>query len=151
MNNNIKRHRLLSILSKMYYELELVESQNIAVNFEELMTKLNCDKEKLLRISSPLFNDKEIEFYNTNNIQGLFATNKGVSSYELKKYVKLNKNILFNEIKNWVQITIPVVSLILTMLIFIFSELKLERKDQRNDELENRVHQLEKKLLDSDY
>jgi len=71
------------------------------------------------------------------------VTPKGVASFSTRKYPLENEKLLFKRIKNWVQIFIPVLSLVLTIIILGVSEYRLKNKEQESKELKLRINDLE--------
>jgi hypothetical protein len=130
MNINKKRHELLSILSQRLVNIDIKVSNNLAIgiSFAELASSLNCTQEYLRKIASRLFEEKEIDLYDVK-FKGLFCTEKGLASFLDKKYLYLQETKIFDRFKNWIQVLIPVLSLLFTIIIFTKSESKLRKVD----------------------
>ena len=88
MNSNIRRHQLLKILTERYQKGFQPGEKIIGVSWDELKTKMECTLDKLLEISAPLYEEKEVEDYVAYGIKGLLITTRGISSstteFELK-------------------------------------------------------------------
>jgi hypothetical protein len=116
MNVNIERHKLLKILSEHFIDIELGVSEDniLGIDFKKLYILLKCDYKKLKIISSELYTYDEIGFYDNKelNTVGLYIKPNGITAYSNKKY----KNIFYSRVKNilkdFVQIVIPILSLI---------------------------------------
>lgn len=147
MNNNIRRHRLLEILTHLYLK---PEEEVIGVSWDELKSKMNCSFEKIVEISSPLYDEKEVDDYDTYGIKGLYVTRKGVSSYTTKKYKRENTKLIFESAKNWVQTTIPLLSILIAFYALVTSDNKMNRRDNVIDSLKVRLERVEKRIIDLD-
>jgi hypothetical protein len=126
MTLNNKRHKLLEFLSnhKNNVKLKRTQSIGIGVSYEEIYKELNCKDVDLQLITAELYSSDEIGFFNAYNIVGLYATEKGVASFSNKKYRRLNNAFIKNSIKDLVQIIIPVLSLVITILVIINNDSK---------------------------
>ncbi len=118
MNINLKRHNLLGILFKPRSEWEINKAENIAIGvpFDKICNELNCQKDELPLITSELFSSDEIGPQNTHGIVGLCAKPKGLTAYSNKKYKRLNNARIKNNLKDFVQIIIPVFALVVAIL-----------------------------------
>lgn len=125
MNNNIKRHRLLNILTEQHVNLELGKTGNniLGVPFEALYRELKCNDSELRRLSSVLLVNQEVGYYDVSDITGLYATEKGIASFTDKKYINENRNRIKSNLKDIVQIIIPILSL---AIAFMALTLKIE-------------------------
>lgn len=150
MNSNIRRHRLLKILTDTYLKGIQPREKVIGISWDELKNKTNCTLEKLIEISAPLYDEKEIDDYDTYGIKGLYVTIKGVSSYTTKKYKKENTKLIFKAAKNWVQTIIPLLSLLIAFYALLTSEYRMKTRDNVIDSLKFRLDGLEKRIIDLD-
>ena len=149
MNYNIKRHQLLSLLShqKTLSELSDVDFSDNPNSFEiqlscvNILEKLKINSYELNILIKELIENKEIDYYYwiDEDKRGLFATSKGISSFANKNYLKIKKKNKTYNIKDIVQILIPVLSLMATILVIYINYVKTEK-------LENHIIQLEKQL-----
>ena len=126
----LDQHKLLKLLSNQFVEWDKTHTGTVAVPFDTICKELNCNKEQLHIITAQLFSEKEVGLYNVSGVEGLYIDKAGLSSYAGKKYLKEKKTKYFDEIKNWVQVTIPVLSLLLAILIFIRSNDTLTKQDK---------------------
>ena len=118
MKFNIKRHRTLKILSKNRVLDDIGESNNktlLGVSFDEIQSKLGYDRKKCELVFSALYENEEVE-YTDMGIKGLFLTRKGLVSFSDKKYIKENNKIIIGWLRNFVQIVIPVLALVIAVL-----------------------------------
>ena len=142
MNNNLNRHRLLKILSDQYIKANLGQGR-MGVSWDELAKKMGCSLEQLLEICATLFAEEEVDKHDAYDVKGIYAKMKGVSSYTNRKYKKENNKLIFDEIKNWVQILIPVLSLIVTLYVVISSERRIETKNIEFNKVNERLKSIE--------
>lgn len=149
MNFNRKRHKVLGLLSKsrIQFDSGKIESDfKLGVSFEELQKELKCDLNTCELIYSTLYYEKEVEHTDTA-VYGLFSTQKGLTSYSEKKYLKENEKLIVNYLRNFVQIVIPILSLIVAILALT---LKLdnvkEETDRKIEHLKKTIDEQEKIL-----
>jgi hypothetical protein len=145
MNLNLKKHNLLELLSKQSVNFDLGKTTNFSVSITIILKKLDINEFLLYPIISELIVNKEIDYYFWNEIEkkGLFATPLGVSSYSNKKYKKLFFSNIRNNSKDLVQIIIPIVSLLITLLIVKDNLSKESKYNTQVKELKERIEKLE--------
>jgi hypothetical protein len=145
MNLNLKRHNLLELLSKQSIDFDLNKTTDFSVSVSLILKKLNISEFFLNTIISELNINKEIDYYFWNDIEkkGLFVTPLGVSSYSNKKYKKLFCSNVRNNLKDFVQIIIPIVSLLITLLIDRDNLSKELKYNTQVKELKERIERLE--------
>ena len=144
MNINKKRHELLSLLYKKRADAELRRSDNIiGVSFEEIEKSLNLTQDELLIVTSELIELEEISFHDASGIKGLFCSKKGATSFANKKYLRANNARIKNDIKDIVQIIIPVLSLIITVMVIALNS---SEKTKEIKAIEQKVELLEKQI-----
>jgi hypothetical protein len=150
MKSNLKRHRLLKILAdKRIKGIQPGNQPVIGVSWDELASKLNCSLDKILEISAPLIEEKEIDKYYAYGILGAYATPKGVSSYATEKYKRENTKQIFEALKNWVQTIVPLLSLLIAFYALVVSEARTKTKDIELNKYKIKLEELEKKVLDN--
>ena len=90
MNIDAKRHKLLELLSKQRKDVELKKATYnvLGVTFEKIYEELKIDSDELYSITSDLYSSEEIAYHNAHDIVGLFAKDKGVTSFVNEKYKK---------------------------------------------------------------
>lgn len=150
MKNNLRRHRLLEILKDKYFNQIQPGEKVIGVSWDDLMTKLNCTLDKLIEISSPLYDEKEIDNYDAYGVKGVFIKMKGVSSYTTEKYKRENTRLIFEAAKNWVQTIIPLLSLLIAIYALIISENRIKIRDNEIIKFKIRIEELESEVIDID-
>lgn len=145
MNLNLKRHNLLEILSKQSIDFDLHKTTDFSVSSNTILKKLNINELFLNSIISELNINKEIDYYFWNDIEkkGLFVTPLGVSSYSNKKYKKLFYLNIKNNLKDFVQIIIPILSLLITLLVVKDNLSKESKFNTQVKELKERIESLE--------
>jgi len=140
MNYNLKRHKLLYILStqKTLKELKGINNSDENIYIEKHLSYLYILK--VLKVSGyelnilmkELTENNEIDYYlwNDEDKRGLFATSKGLTSFANKKYIKLFWDNIINNSKSVVQIFIPILSLIIAYLAITT---KLDNKKKQDE------------------
>ena len=144
MNLELKRHKLLGILSKQRNDLELekAEYNALGVPFEKIYTELNCNEDELKLITSELYTADEIGYHDAYDIVGVFAKDNGLSAFANKKYSRIYWKRISDLTKNAVQIVIPILSL---LIAFIALTIKI---DTLNKSTENKIDNLEKQVIE---
>lgn len=148
MNKNLKRHKLLGLLSSQYVKVKSKHESILGVDFETLEQSLKCTREQLIELSSTLITEEEIDYHDAYSVKGLYAKPKGVSSYSIKKYKLENEKITFDRIRNWVQTSIPIISLLITISTIISSEQRITQKQNELIRSENKVEKLDLKVIE---
>jgi len=131
MMMNLRKHKLLAILSKQYILSEIGESENgeIGLNDDIIIKELKMSKYKYQLIKQSLLDSEEVKRHNPKYILGLHATLKGVASFNDKKYTKAFFDDLINILKNFVQIVIPILSL---LIAYYAIQLKISEVNNHN-------------------
>jgi hypothetical protein len=112
---NTKRHKTLSLLSHSFIKFnsgQIDSDFKFGVSFKDLQSELKCDRNKLETIIGTLYLNKEVEYTDTAVI-GLASTLNGFNSFTNEKYLKENRKIIINLLKDFVQIVIPVLALLI--------------------------------------
>jgi len=156
MNLNLKRHKLLGLLSDQRIGVELEkEGYNVlGVTFVVILKHLDCNKDELQLITSELYTSDEIGYHDVGNGSGLFAKDNGLTSFSNEKYVKLNNKIIKNNIKDFVQIIIPILSLIVAILAISIkinslnsrTEKEIKAIEQKQELILEKIDKLEKPI-----
>lgn len=119
MRNNRKKHKTLKFLSDNFIELNSSTTKNpnfqFGKSFEDIESELKLDKLSCEKVYARLELEEEVGVIDTK-IKGLHLTQKGLDSYVSKKYLLENENIILSWFKVFVQIFIPIVSLIIALL-----------------------------------
>jgi hypothetical protein len=142
MNFNRKRHKVLELLSKSRIQFDSGRTEpnfKLGVSFDDLKKELECDLDTCELIYSKLYYEKEVEYTDTS-VKGLFSTQKGLTSFSEKKYLKENEKIIVNYLRNFVQIAVPILSLTVAILAI---SLKINNAKEDTD---NKIMILKKKL-----
>ncbi|GGE22950.1 hypothetical protein [Psychroflexus salis] len=146
MNLYLKRHKLLEILTKkrILLESDLSDDNLLGVSFTDIHKQLNCNRSELELIMSELYDLDEIGYHDTLGVVGLFTKDKGKSSYANKKYKRLYRNEITNLIKDFVQIIIPILSLLIASYA-VSNKIESFNMNIKNklDKIENQVKELE--------
>lgn len=144
MKENLFRHKILEILSKHYVKTEVDDGFILGLPFELLYKKTNLDKYRFREITSVLYDEKEIEYHDANGVIGIFSTEKGLASFSSKKYYKLFWNNIFDNLKSIIQIIIPVLSLVITIMVINKDDLKTTKEIQK---MKNEIKSLRRDIL----
>ncbi|MEO6730569.1 MAG: hypothetical protein ABIN01_05085 [Ferruginibacter sp.] len=143
MNHYHRDHFILKILAEQYFEWEKAKKGIVAIDFESFKKKFNCSKAELELMTAKLFSEGEVMYYNVNGIEGIAIKPKGLASFAEKKYLKERKKLIFDETKNWVQVSIPILSLLLAIMIFVKSNAKLKEQDKELQAIKEQVRLLQ--------
>jgi hypothetical protein len=146
MRYNRTRHKALLLLSEKFNKLlnektGSVGGNEVGLSNEELNSLLNIDDRKRRLVFSELFENEEVMPYHLDGISGCFIhSEKGLESLANEKYLERNREIVKNWIKDLVQIAIPVLSLIITILVIIRDDAK---RDNEMQDIEQKVEELQ--------
>ena len=91
-----------------------------------------------------MYDEKEIEYHDANGVIGIFSTEKGLASFSSKKYYKLFWNNIFDNLKSIIQIIIPVLSLVITIMVINKDDLKTTKEIQK---MKNEIKSLRRDIL----
>lgn len=126
MNYNRKRHKLLGELAEKLSSNDdpnnkQQEAYEVGMTFEQVDKFFNIKKNERNLILSELFDSNEIVRFESNKVgDGIFIDNAvGNSSFSDKKYIKINQDIFIKWLRNFVQIFIPIASLIITIIVLV--------------------------------
>jgi hypothetical protein len=115
MRKDIFRHNLLELLSEKYVA-SMNNNDELGYPYSYLKTKFNVNEKELFRLIAELFSSKEIQLHNPTGSPenlGICATNEGISSCSSKKYLNRHYTLVRTKIKDYVQIIIPILSLLI--------------------------------------
>ena len=139
MNDNKIKHKILEILAHQNVISGLPDAKNSDIGLDDEVIlakiKITVTKYELLKLS--LFEEQEVGRHNPKYVLGLYATTKGVHSFNTRKYIIENQNVLKTKVKDIVQIVVPVLSLIITILVIVRNDVKT------NKEIETLNHKIE--------
>lgn len=121
MNRNLLRHRLLDILSKQFVFAEESKTEPLGVSFDKLYEQLKLSDSELRILISELYESKEIEDFDDDNIIGLALSPTGLTSFSNKKYIDSFWKQILNPVKNSVAIAIPIFSFIISCIALYIS------------------------------
>lgn len=145
MRYNRTRHKALLLLSEKFNKLlnektGSFRGNEVGLSNEELNSLLNIDDRKRRLVFSELFENEEVKPYHLDGISGCFIhPEKGFESLANEKYLERNREIVKNWIKDFVQIAIPVLSLIITILVIIRDD---EKRDNKIQDIGEKVEEL---------
>ncbi|MRX40160.1 hypothetical protein GJU43_12805 [Flavobacterium sp. LC2016-23] len=139
MNDNKIKHKILEMLShqNVISSLPAAENSDIGLDDEVILAKVKITaiKYELLKLS--LLEEQEVGRHNPKYVLGLYATSKGVHSFNTRKYIIENQNVFKTKVKDIVQIVIPVLSLLITILVIVRNDVKTSK------EIETLNHKIE--------
>lgn len=140
MKYNLKRHKLLGALSRLFSKRKInggKYANDIGMTYEEIDTFLNVKTDERDLIISELFKSKEISAFKLDGKGNgcIISDTLGISSFVNKKYLKENNHIFIRYSK----IASGFGLFIIALLAFNFSvlepnNLKLDKK-QKTEEL----------------
>ncbi|WP_370409040.1 hypothetical protein [Tenacibaculum dicentrarchi] len=144
MNINLKRHKLLGILSKQRNNVVLKKAKPmvLGISFDKIYKDINCNEDELELISSELYDSKEIQHFENSNIIGLFAKDKGVTAFANKKYI----NRIIERRKERVKFILPILAILISSASLYFSKFaNIDEKkfDKVNKEIQMKIDTLE--------
>jgi hypothetical protein len=116
MDSNLLRHNILKTLVPQHFLALQKEGTPIGVSSDMICNKAKCSKEEYRMSIMELIDNKEVSPHNAYNVKGIYCTNKGLSAFTDKKYLKLYRKTIRDSIKDCVQIVIPILSLIIAIL-----------------------------------
>lgn len=146
MNRDIKRHKILEILSRQYLACEDGSQRILGVTFEKIANHVKCEEKSLQELSSVLYKNQEVGYHDAYDVIGMYAKESGVASYADKKYLKLAYKNKVDIIKDIIQIVIPVISLLVALGAIYFKADHLNKEnDQKIKKLEEKIQKLEDK------
>ena len=149
MNLHLKRHKLLGVLSKQRGDLKLrkADPMILGVSSESILKDLNCSEDELELITSELRTQDEIKDFDADGVKGFFARPNGVSAFSNKKYLRLNNSRIKNNAKDLVQIIIPVLSLLITLVVILKDNSKntkeIQTIEQKLESIQDSINILE--------
>ena len=155
MRYNRTRHKALLLLSeKLNHLLEnksgTVGGNEAGLSNDELNSLLNIDDRKRRLIFSELFENEEVMPYHLDGVSGCFINSeKGLESLANEKYLERNREIIKKWLKDFVQIAIPVLSLIITILVIVRDDSKRDKEiqaiEQKIEGLQDSIKSMELK------
>lgn len=150
---NRKRHLLLKELSEKSLEQDIesqigkVDADLIGLSFKEVRTLLGVSKQQVELVISELEKNNEIGFYEFKE-RGCFIITNGIAALAEKKYKRKNQDIYLNWLRNFVQLFIPVISLIIAYVALTTSITKNQKEQNIEiEKLEQRIESLEKSKI----
>jgi hypothetical protein len=147
MNKNKKKHQLLKLLSKQYI-IGWNSGEPSGLIEDDIEHVLKIDNFQLKIIIADLCENDETKYYKPDGVHGWMATEKGVVSFNTKKYERIQNKIIWKSIKNWVQTVIPVLSLIITIMVILRNDKATDKKLQ---ELKGQIEYIKQQELKIQY
>jgi len=137
MNKNLKRHKLLGILSEKYLSAKFKEPiSNIEIEYSVLIDKLQISEKTLLKICHLPDTNKEIIISD-----GLFyITQQGIDAFIDKKYIRMFWLNIWNYAKNWITIMSLIVA---AMALYIMISTKDKQDEEQLKKVQDRLYKLE--------
>ena len=139
MNKDIKKHQLLRILSEQFILGWGTEEPTGLMN-NEIKNRIKINDYQLKMLIADLCENGETKYYAPKGDKGWMATDKGIASFNTKKYKRIRNKNIWDLIKNWVQTLIPVLSLIITIMVILNNDKATNKELQ---ELTKRIEYIE--------
>lgn len=121
-----------------------LDADIVGLSLIEIDTLLKIDKNTRELILSELEKADEIVFYNLGEKGCFIEPKNGLSALTSKKYIKQNQDIILTWSRNFVQIFIPVASLLIAFIALSLniSKTKIENSEEIN-KLELKIEHLD--------
>lgn len=147
MNFNRKRHKILKLLSPsfiLFNSDQMTSEDKFGVSFDNLERELKYNRNDCEKVFSRLYSDEEVKYTNTS-VVGLHLTQKGLDSFTNKKYLKENYDLIIDWIKDFVQIIIPILSLLIAFFALTsrFNSISEKIENKVNENTSVKIHQLQ--------
>lgn len=150
MELNKTRHYILKNLSKKFInnnDNPRKEANVVGLSFSEIDLLLKKNKNFRDLVLSELYKSNEIVFYDLKEKGCFIEPHNGLSAFAERKYLKKNEDILIKWLKNFVQIFIPIASLIVAYLALTIKLNNIEKSNTKEiKDIEIKINELEKKI-----
>ena len=120
MRFNLTRHQLLKLLTEKFVSEnkkigrgQTIPADIVGLSLDEIDKQLNISPNQRELILSELIESDEIICFTLKEIGYIINEKKGISALANKKYINRNWKIILDWIKNFVQIIIPVLALVI--------------------------------------
>jgi len=146
MHFNITRHSLLKKFSKKFLDNQDIKSGDadiVGLTLNEIDEFLQHKKDKRDLILSELYKSEEIVSFNLDEKGYFIEPYKGLSAIAEKKYLRKNHKIILDWLRNFVQIFIPVASL---LIAFIALSINLKERENETKILRNKLNIIENRV-----
>lgn len=131
MNNNKLnkiKHKALGIITKDLESYFINQTTPNATTFKELSKVFNMSKLDIEIALLELIEHKEVIYYNVKNIEGYFPLNKGLISFQTRKYINRNKTKHVNTLNVIISIIFPLLTIIISTLAIFYKSNELEEE-----------------------
>lgn len=133
MKDDLKRHKLLKILSENAIKFETGElgnNQPMGVSFYELSKKLNCAPVKLHLIGAELLKNEEISHHDELYVVGFSCYKNGLISFANNKYKARFWKDFWNNLFTISQIIVPIMALAVALITVLDSRQSKEQSEE---------------------
>ena len=148
MKFNRTRHKALVVLSEKFNSiLDKKKSGSLGgdgagLTNEELNKILKIDDRTRRLVFSELFENEEVLPFHINNSSGCFIhSEKGLESIASEKYLEKNREIIKNWLRDFSQIAIPLLALLVSVLVIINDDSK---RDKEIQSIEQKLEELQR-------
>src|SRR5690606_23926697 len=111
---------------------------------ESLLKDSKAERELVL---SELDKNQEIEIFDLKEKGCMINDKHGLAAFDSKKYKKMNEDIIIDWIKVFVQIVVPILSLVITILVILKDDSKTTKEiqaiEQKIQSLKGNIESLE--------
>ena len=133
MKDDLKRHKLLKLLSIQtlkFHSDELPKNEAMGIPFDEIMTKMKCDKIKLNLIAAELYQNKEIGYHDAFDVIGMYCDKNGLTALSNNKYKARYWKDFWNNLFTISQIIVPIMALAVALITVLDSRQSKEHTEE---------------------
>ncbi len=141
-NMNKKRHKLLGVLAKEYANANTEGSiLDVIVTVPTILKKLKISYDEFIFMSEELKASGEIKYFQVENhfdSPAFYIESKGITSYANRRYLRVEREELREDIKFWAQLILPVLSFLIAAIALYLnmktqSDINTVKKSQKTE------------------
>jgi len=143
MNKYRFHHKLLSFLKRKYEKYNIEEATKYCFTSEQLGKELHININEVEKI---LYNLQEFECVDYSKSLGFKISENGIKKQLNRFFIYKGNESIKSNLKDIVQIIIPILSLLVAILAIYFKVEKLNKQNEKEiKQLKNRIEVLEKR------
>lgn len=152
MRFNRKKHQLLKRLAEKYSRLkeekDSVPGIEAGIPYSEIRSLLKITEHQRKLLLAEMRKAEEVVEFKKDDWYGCYINpSNGLESLSNKKYQVRNRKIIKDGLIDFVQIAVPVLSLLITILVIVRDDSKrnseIEAIEEKIEKLQNRINDLE--------